>query len=200
VGSLQKAISGALPAPFGDTADRLGVVARAATMPKAAHKLLRPELAPLTASLLSVQTRLASIPALAHVTQRLGVDAEFVVFGHVHRLGPVQVTTIRIGGVRAGDRGSSIPGHGSTSRCSCTGPPRRITTGRAARSSSTTTETLSRWDFSTPSRRTRCADRAMRLLGRCDNSDLMPRHWLAMQVLIVLFVLAGMVIAITKLA
>lgn len=33
--------------------------------------------------------RRASIPALLHVAGRLGVDAEWVVFGHVHRLGPL---------------------------------------------------------------------------------------------------------------
>ena len=31
----------------------------------------------------------ASIPALARVVQRLGVDADWVMFGHVHRLGPL---------------------------------------------------------------------------------------------------------------
>jgi len=33
--------------------------------------------------------RRASIPALGRVVHRLGVDAEIVVFGHVHRLGPL---------------------------------------------------------------------------------------------------------------
>jgi hypothetical protein len=31
----------------------------------------------------------ASIPALSHVVRRLGVDADWVLFGHVHRLGPL---------------------------------------------------------------------------------------------------------------
>jgi hypothetical protein len=31
----------------------------------------------------------ASIPALAQVARRLGIDAEWVIFGHVHRLGPL---------------------------------------------------------------------------------------------------------------
>ena len=37
----------------------------------------------------ATQMRLASLPALSHVVGRLGVDAEWVLFGHVHRLGPL---------------------------------------------------------------------------------------------------------------
>lgn len=87
--SAHEAISGALPKPLGEAADRLGVVARAATMAKASRRLLRPELAGVNSRLLSLQTKVASIPALIHVTQSLGVDAECVIFGHVHRLGPL---------------------------------------------------------------------------------------------------------------
>ena len=46
-------------------------------------------MARLTASVLGAQMRLASLPALSHVVGRLGVDAEWVLFGHVHRLGPL---------------------------------------------------------------------------------------------------------------
>ena len=87
--SAHEAIASALPEPLAGAADRLGVLARAATMAKASRKLLRPELARLNSSLLSLQTHVASIPALIHVTRRLGVDADYVVFGHVHRLGPL---------------------------------------------------------------------------------------------------------------
>jgi len=38
--------------------------------------------------LLGLQMLRASIPALARVVHRLGVDADDVIFGHVHRLGP----------------------------------------------------------------------------------------------------------------
>ena len=58
-------------------------------MAKASRRLLRPELAGVNSRLLSLQTRVASIPALIRVTQSLGVDAECIVFGHVHRLGPL---------------------------------------------------------------------------------------------------------------
>jgi UDP-2,3-diacylglucosamine pyrophosphatase LpxH len=87
--SAHEAISGALPEPLAEAADRLGVLARAATMAKASRKLLRPELARANSAVLSLQTKVASIPALIHVTQCLGIDADYVVFGHVHRLGPL---------------------------------------------------------------------------------------------------------------
>jgi hypothetical protein len=41
------------------------------------------------AAVLGIQMRRASIPALARVVHRLGIAADFVVFGHVHRLGPL---------------------------------------------------------------------------------------------------------------
>ncbi|WP_372790692.1 metallophosphoesterase [Paraconexibacter sp.] len=43
--------------------------------------------------LLGLQMRRASIPALARVVHRLGIDADDVVFGHVHRLGPRSTDT-----------------------------------------------------------------------------------------------------------
>ena len=46
-------------------------------------------MARLTARILGAQMRRASLPALSHVVGRLGVDAEWVLFGHVHRLGPL---------------------------------------------------------------------------------------------------------------
>lgn len=83
------ALSQLLPGPLGGAADKLGTLARAATMPRMARHLLRPELAPLNASLLTVQMTRASLPALAQVVEQLGVEADWVVFGHVHRLGPL---------------------------------------------------------------------------------------------------------------
>ena len=51
--------------------------------------LMRPRLAPLIAAALDVQMRREALPALAHVVRRLGVEADCVLFGHVHRLGPL---------------------------------------------------------------------------------------------------------------
>jgi hypothetical protein len=79
----------ALPRPLAASVDDLFELARAATMPRVPRRLLSPALAPLTSMLLGLQMRRASIPALARVVHRLGIDAEWVVFGHVHRLGPL---------------------------------------------------------------------------------------------------------------
>jgi Calcineurin-like phosphoesterase len=78
-----------LPRPLAALWDDLAEFLRAATMPSIPRRLLGPRLAPLNAMLLGAQTRRASIPALGRVVHRLGVDAEWVVFGHVHRSGPL---------------------------------------------------------------------------------------------------------------
>jgi len=46
------------------------------------------QLAPLTARALGRQMERHALPAMARTAQALGVDAEWVVFGHVHRRGP----------------------------------------------------------------------------------------------------------------
>jgi hypothetical protein len=69
-------------------AEDIAELIRASTMPLA-PRLLHPRAAPLIASVLGAQMRRASLPALSHVVGRLGVDAEWVLFGHVHRLGPL---------------------------------------------------------------------------------------------------------------
>ena len=69
--------------------DDFAEVARAATMPRVPRRLLHPRLAPVLAAILGTQMSRASIPALARVVHRLAVDADLVVFGHVHRLGPL---------------------------------------------------------------------------------------------------------------
>jgi hypothetical protein len=58
-------------------------------VPRIPHLLLNRGLAPVTATLIDAQMRHASIPALAHVVRRLGIDADWVLFGHVHRRGPI---------------------------------------------------------------------------------------------------------------
>jgi hypothetical protein len=78
-----------LPRPLAALAEDAAELLRASTMPKLGRRVLRPRLAPLTARLLGVQMRRASIPALAAVVRRLGIEADYVIFGHVHRLGPL---------------------------------------------------------------------------------------------------------------
>jgi UDP-2,3-diacylglucosamine pyrophosphatase LpxH len=46
-------------------------------------------MAPVTAKLLDVQMRRCATPAMARVAAHLGVDADWVLFGHVHRRGPI---------------------------------------------------------------------------------------------------------------
>jgi len=78
-----------LPHPLARLADDAAELVRATTMPGVHRLLLHRRLAPFTASLLGTQMRRAAIPALARVVHRLGVEADLVVFGHVHRRGPL---------------------------------------------------------------------------------------------------------------
>jgi UDP-2,3-diacylglucosamine pyrophosphatase LpxH len=78
-----------LPRPLAALFDDVAELLRAATMPRIPQRLLSHRAAPFTARLLGAQMRRASIPALARVVQRLDVDAEWVIFGHVHRCGPL---------------------------------------------------------------------------------------------------------------
>jgi hypothetical protein len=77
-----------LPRPLAVLADDLAELVRAATMPRISSGAFGPRIGALPARLLGAQMRRASIPALARVVRRLGVDADWVLFGHVHRCGP----------------------------------------------------------------------------------------------------------------
>lgn len=78
-----------LPRPLAGLLEDVAELARASTMPAIQRRLLHRGLAPVTSMLLGLQMRRASIPALAHVVHRLGIDADWVLFGHVHRVGPL---------------------------------------------------------------------------------------------------------------
>ncbi len=86
---LEALIIRALPRPLAAVAEDLAELIRASTMPLAPRWLLHPGMARLTATVLGAQMRTASLPALSHAVGRLGVDADWVLFGHVHRLGPL---------------------------------------------------------------------------------------------------------------
>ena len=66
--------------------------------------LLRPGMAPLIAAVLDVQMRRSALPAFARVITAVDIQADWVLFGHVHRLGP-----------RDGDdlRAWRVPGNGA---------------------------------------------------------------------------------------
>ena len=91
---LEEALTRWLPRPLVALVEDVREVARAATMPRVPRgfnprSMLHERIAPFTSWLLGFQMRRASIPALARVVHRLGVGADWVVFGHVHRLGPL---------------------------------------------------------------------------------------------------------------
>jgi hypothetical protein len=86
---LEAVLTRTLPRPLAMLVEDLAELGRAATMPRAARRLLHRRLAPITSTVLGVQMQRAGIPALVRVVRRLGVDAGWVVFGHLHRLGPL---------------------------------------------------------------------------------------------------------------
>jgi UDP-2,3-diacylglucosamine pyrophosphatase LpxH len=76
-----------LPRPLAMLLEDAAELLRAATMPSP-RRLQPHRIAPLTRRVLGRQMQRASIPALAHATARVGVDPDWVIFGHVHRSGP----------------------------------------------------------------------------------------------------------------
>jgi UDP-2,3-diacylglucosamine pyrophosphatase LpxH len=77
-----------LPRRIAMLMENIAEMARAATMPSP-RKLQPHRIAPLTSLVLGRQMQRAAIPALAHAMTRIGVQADWLVFGHVHRLGPL---------------------------------------------------------------------------------------------------------------
>ena len=74
--------------PLGTLLETAATMTRMGPIPHLPHLMMRARLAPTTARLVDVQMRGAAMPAMAEVARRLGVDADWIVFGHVHRLGP----------------------------------------------------------------------------------------------------------------
>ena len=62
------------------------------------RRLLDRRLAPVTSAVLELQVQYGAGPALAQVAQRLRVDADWVIFGHVHRRGVLEAQSGRDGG------------------------------------------------------------------------------------------------------
>ena len=114
-------------------------------MPGIPRRLLGHRIAPVTAMLLGVQARRASIPALGRVVHRLGVDAEWVIFGHVHRRGPLAGDDARRWRGPGGRPQLANTGSWVHEPCSCIAPARRTRIGPAERSCSRTAATRRRW-------------------------------------------------------
>lgn len=78
-----------LPGPLAAGLEDLSELLRAETMPQLHRRMLHHRLAPVTAHVLGIQMRRHSLPAIARVVRGLGIEPEVVIFGHVHRLGPL---------------------------------------------------------------------------------------------------------------
>jgi hypothetical protein len=86
---------------------------RGLALPLLRGGLLPAEITSLTARLLSLQVHGAAIPALCRAAAALGVNARWILFGHVHRLGPLGGEEARVwrgpGGVpRVANTGSWV--------------------------------------------------------------------------------------------
>lgn len=114
--ALQLALGSTLPRGVSAAIDRAAAVARTAGMaagPALDAALPAPVLAPFSAGLLGQQFRRAGLPAMATAIGRLGIDAHVVVFGHLHRAGPLpgeprEEWTPLIGGPRLLNSGSWV--------------------------------------------------------------------------------------------
>jgi hypothetical protein len=87
--SPQRLASRLAARPLATTLELTAELVRSATVPRLPIMLQRIHLAPLTAAAIDTQMRHASLAAMGHVVSRLGVNADWVVFGHVHRAGPL---------------------------------------------------------------------------------------------------------------
>lgn len=90
--AVQVALGSSLPRGVSAAIDRAAALARTAGMvaaPAVDAALPSPVLAPFSAGLLGQQFRRAGLPAMATAVARLGIEADVVVFGHLHRAGPL---------------------------------------------------------------------------------------------------------------
>lgn len=93
IGASIADLSAALPAALVQRAQVAGRWARGAGVaarPFVAGLPGADALAPLTAAALDFQFRRAGLPAMETATAQLGVTAEHVIFGHLHRSGPLE--------------------------------------------------------------------------------------------------------------
>ena len=104
--SPQRLLSRFAERPLATAFELTGELLRSATVPRLPIMLQRIRLAPLTATVIDTQMRHVSLAAMGHVVSRLGVDADFVVFGHVHRTGPLNGEPWPNGGTRLLNCGS----------------------------------------------------------------------------------------------
>jgi UDP-2,3-diacylglucosamine pyrophosphatase LpxH len=87
--SRESLVARILARPVGTLLEEATHLLRLMTMPHVPRLMMNSGLAPVTATLIDAQMRHQSMPAMAYVARRLGIDADWVVFGHVHRRGPI---------------------------------------------------------------------------------------------------------------
>jgi UDP-2,3-diacylglucosamine pyrophosphatase LpxH len=75
--------------PVGSLLEVVAGLLRGAVLPQVHEVMVHSGLARVPAMLLDAQMRHASVRAMARVVERLGVQADVVLFGHVHRRGPI---------------------------------------------------------------------------------------------------------------
>ncbi|UTI65275.1 metallophosphoesterase [Paraconexibacter antarcticus] len=89
--AVQGLVAASLPGVIGEPLDRAAGLARRAStiaLPLAARMFGAGTLAPLSAGALGHQFRRSGMPAMGEVVKRIGVKADHVIFGHLHRAGP----------------------------------------------------------------------------------------------------------------
>jgi UDP-2,3-diacylglucosamine pyrophosphatase LpxH len=84
---MEARLTRSLPRPLATLAENVAELLRAGSMPSP-RQLQAHRVAPVMRPLLGRQMQRSSIPALLHAAARVGVDPEWIVFGHVHRSGP----------------------------------------------------------------------------------------------------------------
>jgi UDP-2,3-diacylglucosamine pyrophosphatase LpxH len=75
--------------PLGTLVEIVAGVLQGSILPQALEAMMHSGLAQVTATLLDAQMRHAGVRAMARVVERLGIEADVVLFGHVHRRGPI---------------------------------------------------------------------------------------------------------------
>jgi UDP-2,3-diacylglucosamine pyrophosphatase LpxH len=85
---LERVVTRRLPRGVSGLLDLVVRLLRSGTLPGPSERPVGHHLAPVLWRLLDFQMRHAALPALGRVAERLGVTAEWVVFGHAHRGGP----------------------------------------------------------------------------------------------------------------
>ena len=86
--SRESLLARLLARPVGTLLESAAELVRLMTM-HVPQLLMNSGLAPVTAALIDAQMRHQSVPAMAYVARRLGIKADWVLFGHVHRRGPI---------------------------------------------------------------------------------------------------------------